>query len=244
MKTSWRFRFSNQYPFGFGCPRSQIIPRRSATPPLRQACFPLTPSSFISTVLARLLARHSPMTTEVEPPSSFLCPITKDLMCDPVTCTDGHSYDRTSILAWLSRQPHDDNPSPDPSPGASAAASTSRAPAAGVGFRQRPSPRRRPNPRRRWARGRCDLRRCHAVRLDGGLSPPPRASWLNQLRNEHTDFERSCLRLAAPTCVRPLAWSKMRQTQTARDIADTPPHRGEVKPKRQGEKQKTWRPHA
>jgi hypothetical protein len=24
MKTSWRFRFSNQYPFGFGCPRSQI----------------------------------------------------------------------------------------------------------------------------------------------------------------------------------------------------------------------------
>ena len=37
----------------------------------------------------------------VEPPTSFLCPIGRDIMVDPVTCTDGHSYDRRNIATWL-----------------------------------------------------------------------------------------------------------------------------------------------
>lgn len=32
------------------------------------------------------------------PPKSFVCPISGELMIDPVTCVDGHSYEKGSIL--------------------------------------------------------------------------------------------------------------------------------------------------
>ena len=35
------------------------------------------------------------------PPPSFFCPISCELMVDPVTCSDGHSYDRSNIERWL-----------------------------------------------------------------------------------------------------------------------------------------------
>jgi len=31
----------------------------------------------------------------------FICPITKDVMIDPVICSDGYTYDRAAIVAWL-----------------------------------------------------------------------------------------------------------------------------------------------
>jgi hypothetical protein len=34
-------------------------------------------------------------------PPSFLCPINQEIMRDPVTCADGHSYERASIELWL-----------------------------------------------------------------------------------------------------------------------------------------------
>jgi len=34
-------------------------------------------------------------------PPSFLCPIGSGIMRDPVTCADGHSYDRANIERWL-----------------------------------------------------------------------------------------------------------------------------------------------
>jgi len=34
-------------------------------------------------------------------PPSFLCPISQEIMRDPVTCADGHSYERASIELWL-----------------------------------------------------------------------------------------------------------------------------------------------
>jgi hypothetical protein len=42
------------------------------------------------------------------PPPSFLCPIMGDLMRDPVTCADGHSYERVNIARWL--QENDTSP--------------------------------------------------------------------------------------------------------------------------------------
>merc|ERR1712062_712635 len=33
--------------------------------------------------------------------SKFLCPITKQIMKDPVICADGYSYERTAIEQWL-----------------------------------------------------------------------------------------------------------------------------------------------
>ena len=34
-------------------------------------------------------------------PESFFCPITGEIMEDPVMCDDGHSYERTAIQRWL-----------------------------------------------------------------------------------------------------------------------------------------------
>ena len=48
------------------------------------------------------------ITEDDKPPPSFLCPIMSDLMRDPVTCTDGHSYERANISRWL--REHDTSP--------------------------------------------------------------------------------------------------------------------------------------
>ena len=48
-------------------------------------------------------------TERPEPPTSFCCPISSELMVDPVTCADGHSYDRAHIERWLSS--HNTSPS-------------------------------------------------------------------------------------------------------------------------------------
>jgi len=37
----------------------------------------------------------------ITPPHDFYCPITGDLMNDPVIDPDGHSYERASIIKWL-----------------------------------------------------------------------------------------------------------------------------------------------
>ena len=37
-------------------------------------------------------------------PDGLECPITNELMIDPVMCTDGHSYERQAILDWFAEQ--------------------------------------------------------------------------------------------------------------------------------------------
>ncbi|EOD06267.1 hypothetical protein EMIHUDRAFT_60133, partial [Emiliania huxleyi CCMP1516] len=34
-------------------------------------------------------------------PADFICPITTEVMSDPVMATDGHSYERKQIERWL-----------------------------------------------------------------------------------------------------------------------------------------------
>ena len=36
-------------------------------------------------------------------PGSYLCPITQQIMQDPVILADGHSYERSAILQWLNK---------------------------------------------------------------------------------------------------------------------------------------------
>ena len=43
-----------------------------------------------------------------EAPESFLCPITYDLMVDPMVAPDGNSYERSAIEQWL--QQHGTSP--------------------------------------------------------------------------------------------------------------------------------------
>ena len=33
----------------------------------------------------------------------LVCPLSRDIMRDPVICADGHTYDRPSIEFWLNR---------------------------------------------------------------------------------------------------------------------------------------------
>ena len=39
----------------------------------------------------------------MEPPDAFICPITYDIMVDPVVASDGNSYERAAIVDWFSR---------------------------------------------------------------------------------------------------------------------------------------------
>ena len=41
-------------------------------------------------------------------PSQYLCPITGEIMEDPVTTADGHAYERAAIAQWLRN--HDTSP--------------------------------------------------------------------------------------------------------------------------------------
>lgn len=50
--------------------------------------------------------KKAPATSE--PPAIFLCPITQDLMEDPVVAADGYTYERQAIQQWLGS--HDNSP--------------------------------------------------------------------------------------------------------------------------------------
>jgi hypothetical protein len=43
-----------------------------------------------------------PKNVKIDEPSAFVCPITYDIMSDPVQGPDGHSYERQAIVDWLS----------------------------------------------------------------------------------------------------------------------------------------------
>mmetsp|Transcript_35319 Transcript_35319/g.82536 ORF Transcript_35319/g.82536 Transcript_35319/m.82536 type:complete len:108 (-) Transcript_35319:199-522(-) len=43
----------------------------------------------------------TPRRDENEAPNEYACPITMDIMVDPVLAMDGHSYERAAIENWL-----------------------------------------------------------------------------------------------------------------------------------------------
>ena len=44
---------------------------------------------------------EAPPREEEPPPADFICPITTEVMSDPVMAADGHSYERKQIERWL-----------------------------------------------------------------------------------------------------------------------------------------------
>merc|ERR1712130_654037 len=71
---------------------------------------------FIMFHIEKLMNEHDVMNNnssddsenEVEIPPEFLCPITHQIMTDPVLICDGHSYERDAIQDWLIK--HDKSP--------------------------------------------------------------------------------------------------------------------------------------
>lgn len=47
----------------------------------------------------------APPSYQMQPPPEFVCPISMDLMREPVLCEDGHTYERSVILQWLATNP-------------------------------------------------------------------------------------------------------------------------------------------
>ena len=65
--------------------------------------------------VADLISRLEEMRTATQAlrpavPSQFLCPITQEIMDDPVTTADGHAYERAAITRWLSDGRRDTSP--------------------------------------------------------------------------------------------------------------------------------------
>jgi len=68
-------------------------------------------------LMYRNMSRHARLTTLVDKvsdlasghcldiPDEFLCPITLNLMCDPVLAPDGHNYEYSAIAQWLRVNP-------------------------------------------------------------------------------------------------------------------------------------------
>lgn len=42
----------------------------------------------------------------IAPPRELICPITQELLVDPVIASDGHTYERKSLVTWLSMGNH------------------------------------------------------------------------------------------------------------------------------------------
>ena len=47
------------------------------------------------------LAKEKRLKASVHVPDGYVCPITRELMRDPVFCGDGHTYEREAISVWL-----------------------------------------------------------------------------------------------------------------------------------------------
>ena len=45
--------------------------------------------------------RHGAMAAKQTPPDAYICPITSEMMSDPVSTSDGFTYEREAILEWL-----------------------------------------------------------------------------------------------------------------------------------------------
>ena len=46
-------------------------------------------------------ARPDVILDGLDVPHEFRCPITQEVMLDPVVCADGHTYERGAIRTWL-----------------------------------------------------------------------------------------------------------------------------------------------
>ena len=56
-------------------------------------------------VLSDITNAHSPKPSpagkSAAPPTAYLCPISFEVMADPVSTADGHTFERAAIATWL-----------------------------------------------------------------------------------------------------------------------------------------------
>ena len=57
--------------------------------------------------VAKAAAKAAELARVVKPPHEYLCPISQDLMKDPVVCSNGQCYERVEIAKWLKKHQRD-----------------------------------------------------------------------------------------------------------------------------------------
>jgi hypothetical protein len=80
------------------------VPAVAASPPAPAAAAPAAAALAAAPAVATV--------TTATPPPEYQCPITGELLADPVVCADGHTYERLAIAAWIQRHPPPDTRSP------------------------------------------------------------------------------------------------------------------------------------
>ena len=85
-------------------PGTQSVPQAPSAPPGTQSV-PQAPSAPPGTqsVPPDDACVESEPSVEVQPPDEYLCPISHELMEDPVLASDGHAYERRQIERWFAR---------------------------------------------------------------------------------------------------------------------------------------------
>ena len=82
-------------------PVSELLPR--AIQDLMVACLDRTSENRppFGDVVKAIASQLAILNGTEDIPAAFICPITMELMNDPVICGDGHSYERSAIEMWL-----------------------------------------------------------------------------------------------------------------------------------------------
>ena len=81
-----------------------------AAPAAASSCSAASSGASVSTTAADAYPICSGAAEELERdgadgvPAELICPITAELMTDPVVTADGHTYDREAIESWLRRK--------------------------------------------------------------------------------------------------------------------------------------------
>ncbi len=61
------------------------------------------PISIVSTTVPSITISHEEIDLPEDLPENFKCPINMTLMRNPVSCIDGHSYERSAIEEWFQK---------------------------------------------------------------------------------------------------------------------------------------------
>jgi len=103
------------------CPQGIAPPERAEEPGMAATAmaagmaaevFQVTPYAQTNVNLTNVVANVAPSAPTIEPKAEhahgsfspkFICPITRDVMIDPVICSDGYTYERAAIIAWMRR---------------------------------------------------------------------------------------------------------------------------------------------
>eukprot|EP00475_Leptophrys_vorax_P005689 TRINITY_DN13434_c0_g1_i2.p1 TRINITY_DN13434_c0_g1~~TRINITY_DN13434_c0_g1_i2.p1 ORF type:complete len:534 (-),score=41.30 TRINITY_DN13434_c0_g1_i2:304-1719(-) len=75
--------------------------RRKKRPDLETQVMPVLDKARARAAKAEEDARNGPVRQKSSAPASLFCPITQEMMVDPVLAADGHTYEKLAIESWL-----------------------------------------------------------------------------------------------------------------------------------------------